>query len=271
MNQDILLSHNSAEKSEPTHTKTSNQSFQQNVVGKYQRHHNHNNSSASYNSEEYSPKQTILPTTTLTSDKSSSYIPTNRRTLASELAANDEDLSASLITTTRPPSSFNHQSLHSYASYRGCPDDLTGTNKIPTSSSSSTYGNGHNIWGVNSTNNNQDDDENGNHDDDDHSDKYSGTGQDQQGQSTESYAGAANFILDNPRDIPSSSHYRQGKYQHQFYSGDHPNRPLSPGQYFGARSLPLESMGDLWQQPSSSSRPPSYPLVKSFFLFYLKK
>ncbi|CAO3585784.1 unnamed protein product [Absidia cylindrospora] len=256
MNQDILLS---PKKSGQSFAKPFNQSFQQDDNGKYGYHQHNNNSNTSYNPQEFSPKQTILPTTTLTNDKFSSYIVSNHRTLASELAANEEELSASLITTTRPPSSFDHQSLHSYASYRAGPDAVA-TNKISTSSSSA-YGNDHNIWGINSTNNEHN--ENGtNNDSDDDTDKDSGTTNQHQRKSTgsddQSNAGA-DFLLDNPRDLPSYDRRRR-QQQPRFYSEYHNNRPISPGQYFGARSLPLESMGDLWQLPSSSSLSPSYPL-----------
>ncbi|ORZ10823.1 hypothetical protein BCR42DRAFT_422094 [Absidia repens] len=253
MNQDILLSHNSSKKSGQSFAKQFSRSFQQDDDGKYKYHrHNNNNSNTSYNSQEFSPKQTILPTTTFTNDKSSSYIVSNHRTLASELAANAEELSASLITTTRPPSSFDHQSLHSYtASYRVDPD-IAAKNKISTSSSSA-YGNDHNIWGINSTNNENNETDTNNHSDD-YTDKDSGTTNQHHRKSTgsddQSNAGA-DFLLDNQHDR------RRRKQQPRFNSEYHNKRPVSPGQYFGARSLPLESIGDLWQHPSSSS---SYPL-----------
>lgn len=117
-----------------------------------------------------------------------------------------DNASGSLITSTRPPSNFDHPSFQS--------NPPTYLPAVDTKRPSSC-GNDHNIWG------------------------------------------------DNDRNNTNSTRSRSSK-SHNSYSGsplaseDGDNeQPISPGQYFGARSLPLESMDELWQPPiplSSASR-----------------
>ncbi|SAM02990.1 hypothetical protein [Absidia glauca] len=101
--------------------------------------------------------------------------------------------SGSLITSTRPPSNFDHPSFQSNP-----PSYL---HAVETKRHSSS-GNDHNIWG------------------------------------------------DNDRNSSSKNHGSFSRSPVESDEGgidDEP--PISPGQYFGARSLPLASMDEIWQPP----------------------
>ncbi|CAO3653558.1 unnamed protein product [Cunninghamella echinulata] len=120
-------------------------------------------------------------------------------------------------------------------------DNILGTFEHPsfTRQSKTSHSNDHNIWNINSEKNS----------------KYGGIVNDFINNNN-SHQSNNNISHDNIPKGSMGTHYQQQQQHHQQQQqhDHHVNRSISPGAYFGARSLPLESMADLWQTSPKNRR-----------------